>query len=171
MTLARLRQRPLRLGRAAKHDVRTQFGALPWRLGESGLEVLLVTGRKSRRWGIPKGWPEDGATPAESAAKEAWEEAGVRGEIAGAPVGVYSYVKRAGSKGARLPCVVSIFPLEVSEIAEKWPEARQRKRRWMPVAMAAVQVANPELARILGDFDPHAARGHLPASPLKFPEI
>lgn len=171
MTIARIRQRPLRLGRAAKHDVRTQFGALPWRIGEGGLEVLLVTGRKSRRWGIPKGWPVNGATPSESAAREAWEEAGARGLIAELSTGLYSYVKRTGKKGARLPCVVSVFPLHVTETAEKWPESRQRKRRWMPLAMAVAQVENPELARILHDFDPEASRMAHPVTPLNFPEI
>ncbi len=171
MTIARIRQRPLRLGRAAKHDVRTQFGALPWRMGEGGLEVLLVTGRKSRRWGIPKGWPVNGATPSESAAREAWEEAGARGVIAELATGLYSYVKRTGKKGARLPCVVSVFPLLVTETAEKWPECRQRKRRWMPIAIAAAQVENPELARILHDFDPEAPRMAHPVAPLNFPEI
>jgi len=171
VTLARFRQRPLRLGRAAKHDVRTQFGALPWRMGDSGLEILLVTGRKSRRWGIPKGWPENGATPAESAALEAWEEAGARGEIAEISAGLYSYVKRTGRKGARVPCVVSVFPLHVAEVAGKWPEAGARKRRWAPAAIAATQVDNPELARILQDFDPTAPGRHTAVTPLNFPEI
>jgi len=171
VTLARFRQRPLRLGRAAKHDVRTQFGALPWRMGESGLEVLLITGRKSRRWGIPKGWPENGATPAESAALEAWGEAGARGEVAEASAGLYSYIKRTGRKGAGLPCVVSVFPLHVTALSDKWPESAARKRRWLPIAMAAAQVDNPELARILHDFDPAQPGRHTSLTPLNFPEI
>ena len=80
-------------------------------------------------------------------------------------------MKRAGTKGARLPCVVSVFPLLVTEVAEKWPESRQRKRRWMPLAMAVAQVDNPELARILHDFDPDAPRLPQPLASLNFPEI
>ncbi len=169
VTLARIKQRPLKLGRAAKHDVRTQFGALPWRIGKNGLEILLVTGRKSRRWGIPKGWPVNGATPSESAAREAWEEAGAKGEIAEVSVGLYSYAKRAGRKGARLPCVVSVFPLHVTDTAETWPEAKARKRRWVSAAKAMTLVENPELSRILADFDPCALNRHAQRAPLNFP--
>ena len=47
----------------------TQTGALPWRWGRNKrLEVLLVTGRRSRRWMIPKGWPMNGKSLAEAAA-------------------------------------------------------------------------------------------------------
>jgi hypothetical protein len=34
-------------------EPRSQYAALPWRLGE-GLEVLLLTSRDTRRWVIPK---------------------------------------------------------------------------------------------------------------------
>ena len=37
-----------------------QTGALPCRHKKKGIEVLLVTGRRSRRWTIPKGWPMPG---------------------------------------------------------------------------------------------------------------
>ncbi|HEY3622474.1 MAG TPA: NUDIX domain-containing protein [Roseiarcus sp.] len=45
------------------------------------LEILLVTTRQSKRWIIPKGWPIKGLRPAKSAAREAFEEAGVRGPV------------------------------------------------------------------------------------------
>ena len=60
--------------------MRVQYGALPYRFAADGsLEVLIVTTRRTRRWIIPKGWPIHGLTPAKSAAREAFEEAGVRG--------------------------------------------------------------------------------------------
>jgi 8-oxo-dGTP pyrophosphatase MutT (NUDIX family) len=42
----------------------------------------LVTSRETRRWIIPKGWPKKGKSPDHSAAREAFEEAGVVGAIA-----------------------------------------------------------------------------------------
>jgi 8-oxo-dGTP pyrophosphatase MutT (NUDIX family) len=45
--------------------------------GKSEIEVMLVTSRGSRRWIIPKGWPKRGILPHDTAAKEAFEEAGV----------------------------------------------------------------------------------------------
>jgi 8-oxo-dGTP pyrophosphatase MutT (NUDIX family) len=57
-----------------------QYGALPYRFTEAAaLEVLIVTTRQSKRWIIPKGWPIKGLTPSKSAAREAFEEAGVIG--------------------------------------------------------------------------------------------
>ena len=58
-------------------QARIQYGALPYREFAAGLEILLVTSRQSRHWIIPKGWPIRGLEPYRSAAREAYEEAGV----------------------------------------------------------------------------------------------
>jgi 8-oxo-dGTP pyrophosphatase MutT (NUDIX family) len=59
-----------------------QYGALPYRFTKSGApEILLVATRQTKRWIIPKGWPIKGLKPAKSAAREAYEEAGVRGSV------------------------------------------------------------------------------------------
>ncbi|MEZ5723235.1 MAG: hypothetical protein R3D59_18035 [Paracoccaceae bacterium] len=46
--------------------MRTQFGALPWRYADGKLRFCSLS-RDTGRWIIPKGWPMDGATPAEAA--------------------------------------------------------------------------------------------------------
>jgi NUDIX domain len=57
---------------------RVQYAALPYRLsGRSRTEVMLVTSRGTQRWIIPKGWPQRGRAPHDSAAREAFEEAGI----------------------------------------------------------------------------------------------
>ena len=68
---------PIDLMGAKKTGLRTQFAALCYRLRKGKPEVLLVTSRRSKRWIIPKGWPQNGMLPAQSAAIEALEEAGV----------------------------------------------------------------------------------------------
>jgi hypothetical protein len=76
--------------------IRTQYGALPYRFTKGGsLEVLLVTSRQSKRWIIPKGWPIKGLKPAPSAAREAYEEAGVQGLVGKKAIGTYVYEKQA----------------------------------------------------------------------------
>jgi 8-oxo-dGTP pyrophosphatase MutT (NUDIX family) len=78
----------------AKPPTRVQYGALPYRLDDDGsVEVLLVTSRETKRWIIPKGWPIKGLKPSKAAAREAYEEAGVRGRIAGRAFGHYVYEK------------------------------------------------------------------------------
>src|SRR5262249_52170497 len=58
---------------------RRQYGALPYRLraGSRRPQFMLITSRENQRWVIPKGWPKKGKSPHGSAAREAFEEAGV----------------------------------------------------------------------------------------------
>ncbi len=160
MSIEEITHRPLRLRRLAKHDVRTQFGVVPWRVEEGQLELLLITGRKSRKWGVPKGWPADGATPAEAAAREAWEEAGATGTVLPQCLGIYTCERKSGARksgrGLRLPCVVALFPLEVQQLEPVWPEHGLRQRLWAAPGEAAALVGNRELASLLAAFDPRA---------------
>lgn len=147
-----INQKPMRLPGAGKREVRSQFGAIPWRLHNGKIEVLLVTSRRSGRWILPKGWPMDGATPAGAAATEAWEEAGVTGDAANLPAGFYSYSK--SYDGEMLPVVVAMFPLRVKKVHKTWPEQAERKRKWVGRKKAAEMIAEPELRQMLRKFDP-----------------
>jgi len=133
-------------------EPRSQFAALPWRVGPSGeMEILLITSRETRRWVIPKGWPVKGKSSSKSAAQEAFEEAGVRGKVAKRPVGTYAYDKRL--KNGRLQHVrVAVFALAVDSEAEAYPELGQREKVWLPPAEAARQVDEPELMVLLATF-------------------
>ena len=72
---------------------RRQVAALPWRRGDTGIEILLVTSRETRRWVTPKGGRMAGKTDAEAAAQEALEEAGVEGVVPGVQLGTFRYLK------------------------------------------------------------------------------
>ncbi|MEM7751937.1 MAG: NUDIX hydrolase [Pseudomonadota bacterium] len=153
MTIRQPHQRPLRLPDEGKRAVRTQFGALCWRKRADKVEVLLITSRQSKRWIIPKGWPVDGATPAEAAQTEAWEEAGVAGKVVPTCLGIYSYNKTIDGAGA-LPCVVAMFPIRVKKLSTSYPEQAQRRRKWFSRKKAAKLVDEPELANMILRFDP-----------------
>ena len=148
-----MKQRPVRLVDGDKRAVRTQFGALCWRVKNDKVQVLLVTSRQRKRWILPKGWPVDGATPVEAAEREAWEEAGVTGKAKPVCVGVYSYVKDINSED-RLPCVVAVFPVKVKKQHADWLEKSERRRKWMSLKEAAKAVDEKELTAILSGFDP-----------------
>ena len=110
---------------------RVQYGALPYRLS-AGLrpQFMLITSRDTRRWVIPKGWPKKGKSPRYSAAREAFEEAGVLGPVARRPVGSFVYEKRF-KNGRVVLCEVYVFPLKVRRQNRKWPERRQREVKWV----------------------------------------
>mgnify|MGYP001765170689 CR=1 FL=1 len=127
-----------------------QYGALPWRMG-LGVEILLITSRETRRWVIPKGWPMGRLTPAQCAAQEAFEEAGVEGMSDGRVFGHYHYGKRLKNGKVR-ELNVAVFPLRVTAQLADWPERHEREARWFSAADAADLVAEPGLAELIQNF-------------------
>lgn len=91
-------------------------------------------------------------TPAGAAAVEAFEEAGVEGVVSNTCLGIFLYTKEMD--GDDLPCVVAVFPLKVTRKFKEWPEENERKREWFSLKKAAGKVLEPELKRILANFDP-----------------
>ncbi|KPU84538.1 NUDIX hydrolase [Marinosulfonomonas sp. PRT-SC04] len=152
MTAVKTKHKPQRLDVSHKHDVRTQFGALCYRVQDDRVQVLLVSSRGTGRWIIPKGWPMDGETPAGAAATEAYEEAGVEGKISDICLGIYSYTKTI-PKGDNLPIVVAVFPFKVKRLLKDFPEAGERKRKWFSLKKAAAMISDPELVPLIHGFD------------------
>jgi len=128
-----------------------QVAALCWRPSARGLEVLLVTSLNSKRWILPKGWAEADLTLAESAAREAFEEAGVTGRIEAKPCGSYHYLKQK-REGGGVPCRVDVFALKVTKTHDDWPERGARRLEWVTPAQAAARVSEPVLREILRGF-------------------
>lgn len=124
-----------------------QFGALPFRMRDNDVEILLITTRKKRRWSVPKGWPIKDSTPQQTAATEAYEEAGVRGAIGKKKVGRFS--KRRVKNKQSVICDVLIFPLEVRHRQATWPEKQQRSRIWVAPRKAIRLVRKAGLRRAI----------------------
>lgn len=145
---------------APQVQLQLQVAALCYRLRRHGkLQMLLVTSRDTGRWILPKGWPIPGLSHAESALREAWEEAGVRPADLGRLVGRYHYDKRLVD-GSLLPCVVLIHAIEVRKTENRYPERGQRRRKWLSPGQAALRVDEPDLAQFLRDF---GAAARIPA--------
>lgn len=126
-----------------------QYGVIPTRFSaEGGVEVLLITSRETRRWVVPRGNPVLGLSPVDSAAQEAFEEAGIRGPVDPVPFGRYGYEKRRRN-GALLPAEVQLFRMRVVELCDDWPEKGERERRWFARSEAAAAVAEAELADLI----------------------
>lgn len=129
--------------------VKQQYGALLWRKGARGrLQVLLITSRRRGRWIVPKGWPMADREPCLVAAMEAFEEAGVIGEVEPNPIGCYDYMKEGGDGSSQQVCV-TLFGLSVVGTLTNWPERGQRKRRWFGLAEAAETVDDRSLIPLI----------------------
>lgn len=143
-----------RLRAETDREPRSQYAALPWRrTADGGIEVLLISSRETRRWVIPKGWPMKQVKSPDCAAREAFEEAGVVGEIRRKKVGVFHYGKRL-STGRLQPVRVNVFALQVTKEHEDFPEIGQRDRLWASTVEASALVEEAELKAIIAGFQP-----------------
>jgi 8-oxo-dGTP pyrophosphatase MutT (NUDIX family) len=133
--------------------LRIQYAALPYRFTPSAaLEILLVTSRRSKRWLIPKGWPIKGLRPAKSAAREAFEEAGVTGKVGTKSIALFNYEKLFEKDRIQVNCEVKVFPLLVKRQSETWPEFEQRLVQWADPGKAVSMMKEPQLKKLVATF-------------------
>lgn len=133
------------------HPPSRQVGALCYRKGSKGPRILLITSRDTGRWVIPKGWPMHNRSDADAAAREAYEEAGLRGDVAARSVGHYIYAKKLG-RTRFIPCLVRVYPMKVREMLKQYPESGQRRVKWFPPKKAARKVDEPDLSKLIREF-------------------
>lgn len=122
-----------------------QSAAIPYRIQDGAVEILVITSRKKKHWIIPKGIIEPDMTPQESAAQEALEEAGIRGQVFPDLLGSYTYHKWGAI------CRVQVFLLRVDLILETWLEDF-RERQWVRVPEAIARVEEEEIKNILANL-------------------
>lgn len=126
----------------------TQSAVIPYRLDAAGkADFLLIGSSKKHHWVVPKGIKDPGLTPQESAAKEAWEEAGIRGQVSDEPLGRYQ-VDKWGAQ-----CSVDVYAMQVTEVVDEdaWEESH-RERRWLTPEVAALSLKQAELGTLLAEF-------------------
>jgi 8-oxo-dGTP pyrophosphatase MutT (NUDIX family) len=146
--------------RKAKPAVRLQYAALPYRFNEAGtLEILLVTTRQSKRWILPKGWPIKGLRPPRSAAREAFEEAGVTGKIGAKSVGSFTYDKMLDEQGIAVQCEIKVYPLLVKKRSAEWPEVGQRLSQWAELEKALSLIEESGIKAIVTAFAERGGSG------------
>ena len=129
----------------AHPDVKPQYAALCYRVVKGKPQVLLITSRGTKRWIVPKGWPMDHCGAGACAAQEAWEEAGVEGDIDHEPIGSY-WLPVTEERPA--PIEVKLYPLRVARQREDWKERGQRYRHWAVLPEAKRLITHEGLADV-----------------------
>ncbi|WP_052161493.1 NUDIX hydrolase [Hoeflea sp. BAL378] len=128
-----------------------QAAAAVFRGSGDSRELMLITSRDTGRWIVPKGWIESDEDGPAAAIREAWEEAGVFGDVLpGGPVGHYRYVKQRTRRGDAL-CDVDVYLVSLIELRDQWPERDQRRRKWFPVASAIGLIGEEGLKDVIRD--------------------
>ncbi|NRB35027.1 MAG: NUDIX hydrolase [Rhodobacteraceae bacterium] len=146
------RQDAKKLEAQARGRTREQNAAICYRIEDDQLEVLMITTRGTGQWLLPKGWPMPGKKASQTAAIEAWEEAGVKGRVHPREIGRFFYLKVI-DESQSIPCIVTVHAIEVTELADDFPEKGQRRRKWLTPRKAASKVEVPGLALLLRKFD------------------
>ena len=130
-----------------KFELTPQAAALAWSHNElQGLVICIVSAR-SGGWTLPKGHIDDGHEPHQSAAIEAYEEAGLLGVVHPEPIGEYHYIKSSGK-----PCRVEVFRMRVTSVLAAWDEQHARQRAWIEPAEAEHWIDHPQSANIITQF-------------------
>lgn len=129
----------VRLSQLRKLRECEQVAAVCYRVGNGGIEFLLVRTRGRGRWTFPKGGAEPGLTHAQAAALEAFEEAGVHGRIEEVSFARYVRRKRSGvRKSSGRSCerefVINAHLCQVLRLGPA--QEAKRNRTWFSVADA-----------------------------------
>ena len=122
-----------------------QSSVIPFRMNKNSIQLLVIRTRKNNKWIFPKGIIEPGLSPRESAAKEALEEAGVKGELLKEKFGTYK-VKKWGGK-----CKIKVYAINVNVVLDEWEESF-RERKWIEIHHVDQYINSPDNLKIVRDF-------------------
>jgi 8-oxo-dGTP pyrophosphatase MutT (NUDIX family) len=115
--------------RNPRHALPLQVAAVCYRRSGPSVEFLLVNTNGGNKWTFPKGDPELSLSHGKAAAREAWEEAGVVGNIESRHFCLYLHSKGVFWKppGVR-EYVIKAFLLEV--VRQEIPAETMRNPTW-----------------------------------------
>jgi len=115
---------------------RYQCVSIPYRIVDnSKVEVFMITSRNRGDYIYPGGGWEKRESGPECAQREAWEEAGIRGNVTCELVSDQHYTSEKGNKSRLWG-----YLLEVTVVSDKWPET-ERRRKWMTINEAEIALS------------------------------
>lgn len=118
-----------------------QVCVIPYQQQGDHITFCLITSRSRGDWIFPKGNIDGYETLQETAQKEAFEEAGLEGEIV-ADLGAFTYTKRG------FVLFTSVQLMKVTHCKETWQE-QDRQRCWVSHAKAQKLIERNEMKTAL----------------------
>ncbi|KAI7861533.1 NUDIX hydrolase domain-like protein [Spinellus fusiger] len=106
-----------------ENSVRQVAGCVPIDT-HTGRVLLIASSKHKGVWVIPKGGWEKDESSTDAALRETYEEAGVRGTMAGL-LGTFDVAENGITKTR-----FWIYELHVEQVLEEWPEKKERQRQW-----------------------------------------
>ena len=142
-----------------------QSGVVAFRWTGNQPEFCLITSRRSKRWGFPKGRIGRSSTTQEAALQEAFDEAGLSGVIIGEPLGQYVFKKRDKKHE------VLVYLMQVQSCANEWKESHERLRQWVSLETARGLIDRPRLAQLLLTAAARIVTLNPNSQPVLFPNL
>ncbi|MCP4075857.1 MAG: NUDIX hydrolase [Gammaproteobacteria bacterium] len=117
-----------------------QYGVLPYFQSSGKIKIILITSRLSNQWIVPKGNRVPNKSKRESALQEAYEEAGLTGQLDVNLKCCFNIM----SHGEKVD--LTLYPMRTDKrLSKKWPESHQRKRIEVSTKQAKSLVVWPEI--------------------------
>ena len=124
--------------------VKRQYGVIPYIDGKkNGRKIVLITSKTNGYWIFPKGNLIKGKNGVQSAAQEAYEEAGILGKISNDVSYTFSF-KHLGDEYK-----TTFYPMKVETQLDDWPEVKKRKRKTVSVSKALELITIDDLRKCL----------------------
>jgi 8-oxo-dGTP pyrophosphatase MutT (NUDIX family) len=127
-----------------------QSAVIPYMEENGNTKILLITTRKKKKWTIPKGIVEPHLSPEESALEEAYEEAGIEGELHNGVFDTFEYNKWGGT------CFVQVYMMKITQWHNNWPEQYSRIRKAFSPEKAIQMIGRKEIQPVLKKFEQRA---------------
>jgi len=106
-----------------------KVGVIPMAIQGERIALMFVTSQQRGRWILPKGNLKTGETHAEGCAREAFEEAGIKGDFI-AEFPITAAISKSSADGVK-QTAVTYYPFLVTEQFDDWPEKAKRERHWV----------------------------------------
>jgi hypothetical protein len=100
-----------------------QYGVIPYLKRSGKTKIIIITGRNSNRWIVPKGNLIANKSKRKTALLEAYEEAGLTGKLD------QNFKCRLFIMSHGIKTDLTLYSMRVNKrLIKKWPESHQRKR-------------------------------------------
>jgi len=128
--------------------LKKQYGVLPYLQRSGETKIILITSRNSNKWIVPKGNRIAQKSKRESALQEAYEEAGLTGQLDQN----LKFSLLIMSHG--IETNLTLYLMRVNKpLVNKWPESHERKRIEVSCERAESLVKWPEFRCCMKFFE------------------
>src|SRR5215813_3777186 len=125
-------------------------GCVVYRTTDGGMEVALIQPHDRKAWALPKGLIEQGEPPEQAAQREAREETGLSGTIAGKIDTIkYSYTAKWEKPSVRVFKIVTFYLLKYTDGDPSQHDREVDRVEWFPIDKAISSASYPQERTIL----------------------